>query len=60
MSVNLNDLARDLTLMEGKEKSLNIGDTKELLAVLGERWRGMSVDAALLEFAAIRDRAGDE
>lgn len=60
MSVNLNDLARELTLVEGKSESMNIGDTKEMLAVLGQRWRSMPEEEAEAEFRAILERAGDE
>jgi hypothetical protein len=58
MSVNLNDLARDLTLVEGKDNSVGIADVKEILAVLGDRWRSMPEEQALEEFRAIIERAG--
>lgn len=58
MSVNLNELAAELTLMEGLEDSQNIASMKEVIAVLGLRWRAMPYEAAFAEFEAIRDRAG--
>jgi hypothetical protein len=37
---------------------MNIGDTKEMLAVLGQRWRSMPQEEAEAEFRAILERAG--
>ncbi len=58
MSVNLNDVAVDLTLREGLEDSQNITSIKEFLAVLGQRWREIGPEAAQAEFEAIVARAG--
>ena len=58
MSVNLNEVAAAITRVEGLSDEQNITETKEFLAVLGLRWRGMSEADALAEFEAIRSRAG--
>lgn len=55
---NLNDLAREITLMEGLAKKQSIAQIKETLGLLGARWREMGEEVALQEFQCIMDRAG--
>ena len=55
---DLNKLSAELTLEEGLNESLSIGQVKELLALLGKRWREMSTEDFLAEATAIKDRAG--
>jgi hypothetical protein len=33
MTVNMNDFAREVTLLEGKKSSVGIGDVKEILSI---------------------------
>jgi hypothetical protein len=56
--MNLNELARVLTLEEGGKRSATIAQTKELLGVLGRRWRRIGWIGALKDVVAIMTRAG--
>jgi hypothetical protein len=56
--INLNDLAKELTEVEGLLQEQSISDTKEFIAVLGMRWRDMPREDALKEFEAICERGG--
>jgi len=56
--VNLNEMMRDLAKKEGLSLNQPIGQVKEVIALLGLRWRAMDSDLAQAEFEAIRDRAG--
>jgi hypothetical protein len=58
MAVNLNDLAAELTAAEGLKESVSIAQVKELLGILGRRWREAPPKQALDEFLAISERAG--
>lgn len=58
MSINLNELAKEITLLEGKSESINIAQVKEMIAILGNRWRAMEMNEVIEEVNAIRDRAG--
>lgn len=55
---NLNILANELTYVEGLAEELSVGQIKEILAILGIRWRSMSEDEAFKEFQAILKKAG--
>lgn len=55
---NLNKLSAELTTEEGLNESLSIGQVKELLGLLGKRWREMTPEDFLAEATAIKDRAG--
>jgi len=55
---NLNDLARDITLQEGLDSKQNIGDVKEILALLGIRWRNMPLEEAMIEINCLISRGG--
>lgn len=55
---NLNDLARDITIMEGLEQNQSVAQVKETLGLLGIRWRSMPLDEAIQEFECILERAG--
>lgn len=56
--VNLNDLAHQVTLMEGLNSEQSVAQIKETIALLGIRWRSLSEEEALDEFRNIRERAG--
>lgn len=55
---NLNTLARDLTLNENLKKSLSIAQVKEILALLGLRWRNLPTEDFLFEVDLILKNAG--
>lgn len=55
---NLNKLAREITLVEGLEKSISIAQVKEVLGILGERWRDGTVEQMAAEVSALVSRAG--
>ena len=57
-TTNLNILANELTYVEGLAEELSVGQIKEILAILGIRWRSMSEDEAFKEFQAILKKAG--
>ena len=56
--VNLNDGAAQIAATEGLLESVSIAQVKELLGILGRRWRKVSPAQAFDEYAAIVDRAG--
>lgn len=56
--VNLNDVAAQIAAEEGLLESVSIAQVKELLGILGRRWRTVSPAQAFDEYAAIIDRAG--
>lgn len=55
---NLNILANELTYVEGLAEDLSVAQIKEILAILGIRWRTMSEHEAFKEFQAILNKAG--
>lgn len=56
---NLRTIAREITLHEGLARSAGgIAQTKEFLALMGIRWRGMDEEEALAEFRCLRARGG--
>lgn len=58
MSVNLNDLAVELAREEKGDKQVSIAQIKEILGILGRRWRSLSFAERSEEFWAIYERAG--
>ena len=55
---NLNTLAQELTVAEGLGQSLSIGQVKEVLALLGIRWRNMPMEDAMAEISCLMERGG--
>lgn len=58
MAADLNEMAAEITRAEGLSKSLNVTEIKEVIALLGIRWREMSEQGFLNEALAIRAKAG--
>lgn len=58
MTTNLNEMAVQLTEAEGLAQQLNVTQIKEVIALLGIRWRGMAHDDFLDEVMAIRHKGG--
>ena len=56
--VHLGDLADFLCKAEGGTRQVNAAQVRDLLAELGNRWRGLTWEQASEEAWAIRDRAG--
>lgn len=56
--INLNKLAREITLAEGREQRHSIAQIKETLGILGSRWRNMTGEEVQQEVECIRERAG--
>jgi len=56
--VNLNTLANEIAAEEGLLESVSVAQVKEILGILGRRWRGMDTVESDLEYRAIIDRAG--
>jgi len=56
--MNLNDLATEVTLDEGLKVQISVAQSKEILGVLGRRWRQLPPAEVLSELAAIVARAG--
>lgn len=53
---NLNELAADISRQEGLGQG--IGQVKEVLALLGIRWRNMSLEDAMIEINCLITRGG--
>ena len=56
--INLNKLATEIRERDSGEKNLSITDVKEIVAILGIRWRSMPASRFLHEVWAIYLRAG--
>lgn len=56
--VDLNDLADDLARKEGLSESLSSAQIREVIGLLGRRWRSQEISRTMLEMHAIFDRAG--
>ena len=56
--INLNELARQITLAEGLSQRQSIGQIREMLGILGHRWRHMTDEEVQQEVDCIRERAG--
>ena len=56
--MNLNELAKEIATAEGKKVEVNIAQIKEILGVLGKRWRDMNIDDFYDEAHLIRNKAG--
>jgi hypothetical protein len=55
--VDLNEFAKEITLIEGKKQSISIAQVKEVIKILGDRWRDMVEPDAIIEFQMIREGA---
>lgn len=56
--INLSEMAREITLKEGLEQRQSIAQVREILGIIGDRWRNMSDEEFLQEANCIRKRAG--
>lgn len=56
--INLNEIMRELAKKEGLTQNQPVAQVKEVIALLGLRWREMSDEQAQAEFEAIKNRAG--
>jgi hypothetical protein len=59
--LTMNEIARRLTLREGKKHSLGIGDVKEVLRCLRDEWRANPNDviAVLGKYFGLASKRGD-
>ena len=53
MSVNLNELAKEITLKEGLKESISIAQVKEIIKIFGNRWQSMTFDGVVEEVNTI-------
>jgi hypothetical protein len=51
--MNLNVFAREITMIEGKKKSISIAQVKEVIKILGERWENMPIEDVNIEVQMI-------
>lgn len=58
--MDLNKLAKELTEMEGLKESCTVAQVKEIIALLGIRWRTMDYSVVMTEVEAILQRAGNQ
>lgn len=56
--INLNDLAKEIKDNDSGEKNISLINSKEILGILGKRWREMPADQFLSEIITIYERAG--
>jgi hypothetical protein len=56
--VNLNTIVNELTRAEGLKKRQSVAQMKEMIGLLGTRWRNMTEEEYLQEASCIRERAG--
>lgn len=56
--INLNKLAETIINEEGLGENLSIAQVKEMLGILGNHWREIGDEKALIEFETIREKAG--
>ena len=55
---NLNLLAFDIARQEGLRRGIGIAQVKEVLALLGIRWRNMDLESAMIEINCLLSRGG--
>jgi len=55
---NLNELASDIARQEGLASGVGVGQVKEILALLGIRWRNMPLEDAMIEINCLISRGG--
>lgn len=56
--INLNHLATQIRNQDKGEQNLSLVSVKEILGILGRRWREMTTKQMLSEIKAIYERAG--
>ena len=56
--MNLNELAKHITIEEGLNEQVDITQVKEILGILGRRWRNLSEEQFLEEVNLIKTNAG--
>lgn len=56
--VDLNDFALELSKSEGLTKKVPVTQVKELVGILGARWRNLPEEDVKAEISAIINRAG--
>jgi hypothetical protein len=56
--MNLNELAKYITTEEGLNEQVDITQVKEILGILGRRWRNLSEEQFLEEVNLIKTNAG--
>lgn len=56
--INLNKLAETIVKTEGLGENLSIAQVKEMLGILGNHWREIGDEKALIEFETIKEKAG--
>jgi hypothetical protein len=54
MKINLNDLAKEITLQEGKKRSLPIGQVKEVLKITLLKLKEFPIDDVIKLFKRIK------
>ena len=52
--MNLNEFAREITLIEGKKQSISIAQVKEVIKILSDRWSDMTMNEVMIEVKIIR------
>jgi len=57
-NINLNELASNIRSEDRGEQNLSLTDVKEIIGILGDRWRNMHSQEFLDEVVAIYNRAG--
>ncbi len=55
---NLNELAADISRQEGLARGVGVAQVKEVLALLGIRWRNMPLEDAMIEINCLVTRGG--
>lgn len=55
---NLNDIASELATAEGLGKSVGVAQVKEILGLLGARWRDLTPGETLAEVCCLVQRGG--
>lgn len=56
--MNLNELAKYIAVKEGLNEQVDITQIKEILGILGRRWRSLSEEQFLEEVNLIKSNAG--
>lgn len=55
---NLNKLVLEIITKEGKKEQVTIAQVREIIGVMGQRWRDMKTHDVLREVASICEKAG--
>lgn len=56
--INLNALTREVALAEGLGQGVGVAQVREIIGILGHRWRNMPAAQAQAEVHCIMQRAG--